>query len=129
MNKENEVQDMDFEIKFYEGLIAKNPNFIDALALLGDLYTKTGRYEDGLRMDENLAKLCPDDPVVLYNLACSYSLLNERDKALLHIKRAIRFGYKDFDHLEKDNDLANLRDDGRFKEYFLKVQQKKKEKS
>lgn len=31
--------------------------------------------------DEMLYLLKPHDPVVLYNLACSYSLLNEKDKA------------------------------------------------
>ena len=42
--KENK-EDLDFEIKFCEGLIAKKPDFVEALVLLGDLYTKKGMYK------------------------------------------------------------------------------------
>ena len=37
--------DTDFEIRFYESLLEKKPDFIEALAALGDLYTHKGFYE------------------------------------------------------------------------------------
>ena len=49
------VSDTDqFEIEFYEGLHKKIPDFLEVMVLLGDLYTKVGRYQDGLVMDEKL---------------------------------------------------------------------------
>jgi tetratricopeptide (TPR) repeat protein len=118
-------EDIDFEIAFYNGLIEKNPNFAEALAALGDLYTKAGLYKEGLAMDERLVQLKPDDPIILYNLACSYSLLQEIDKALRAFKKAINCGYCDFDHLEQDGDLNNLRQDRRFQQYLTRVKSKK----
>ena len=118
-------EDIDFEITFYSGLIEKNPNFIAALIALGDLYTKAGLYGEGLEIDEKLVLLRPDDPVVLYNLACSYSLLEDIDKAFRTFKKAIHCGYHDFDHLEQDDDLDNLRKDRRFQQYLTRVKSKK----
>jgi tetratricopeptide (TPR) repeat protein len=115
----------DFEIQFYEELLKKKPDFIEALSALGDLYTREGLYEKGMEIDQRLSHLRPQDPIVLYNLACSYSLLDDRDNALKTIKQAIAYGYDDFYHLEQDSDLDNLRHDSRFKEYLLKVKGKK----
>ncbi len=98
-----------FEIQFLEGVIDKSPRFIEALIALGDLYTKNGMFEQGLAIDRKLASLRPEDPFILYNLACSYSLLNEVNKSFSVIQLAIRLGYDDFNFLRTDRDLDNLR--------------------
>ena len=116
--------DLDFEIKFCEGLVKNRPNFAEALSLLGDLYTKRGLYKEGLAVDERLAQLKPYDPIVLYNLACSYSLVGELGLAFRTIKIAIKYGYDNFEHLENDGDLLNLRADARFQRYYSRVKKK-----
>lgn len=110
--------DMDFEIRFYERILTDKPDFIEALIALGDLYTKRGCYEKGLDVDRKLSRLRSEDPVVLYNLACSYSLLSDVDKAFSVIKLALQCGYDDFDYLEQDTDLLNLRSSPAFQQYF-----------
>ena len=117
--------DVAFEIAFYNGLIEKNPDFVEALVALGDLYTRAGMYQEGLIIDEKLVQLKPDDPIVLYNLSCSYSLLSDIDKAFRAFKKAINCGYFDFEHLEQDDDLSNLRRDRRFQRYLSRVKEKK----
>ena len=67
MSEELRQEDLDFELSFYNGLLEKNPNFIEALIALGDLYTKAGLYHEGLAIDERLYVLKPEDPVVLYS--------------------------------------------------------------
>ncbi len=115
------VDDIQFEISFYEKLLLKRPHFFEALVALGDLYTKEGFYEKGLAIDKRLSQLKPQDSIVFYNLACSYSLLNQIDASLDAIKKAIELGYSDFEYIHWDDDLINLREDPRFKEYFKKV--------
>jgi len=124
MRSRESKKDIEFEIQFYEALLTKNPNFVEALAALGDAYTKRGLYQKGLVVDERLAKIKPDDPVVLYNLACSYSLLNDLDKAFVFVKKAVTFGYCDFHHMQRDEDLNNLRSDSRFKRYMINLKKK-----
>jgi tetratricopeptide (TPR) repeat protein len=125
MSKRLKEEDINFEIAFYNGLIEKHANFVEALVVLGDLYTKIGKFKEGLAVDEKLVQLRPDDPVVLYNLACSYSLLGEIDKAFRAFKKAVNRGYMDFFHLEQDADLKNLRQDKRFQQYLQRIKNKK----
>jgi tetratricopeptide (TPR) repeat protein len=82
---------------------------VEALQLLGDHYTQRGRFEQGLRVDERLSRLEPANPLVYYNLACSYSLTNQVDLAAAALERAISLGYRDFKWLAKDPDLRLLR--------------------
>jgi len=121
-----EISNMDFEISFYEGILEKSPNFIEVLGAIGDLYTKRGLFEEGLRVDERLVQLRPDDEIVLYNLACSYSLMNRVNEALRTIKKAINCGYEDFEHMESDDDLLNLKKDSRFIRYFSRIKKRVK---
>ncbi|MCD4779864.1 MAG: hypothetical protein K8S27_04860 [Candidatus Omnitrophica bacterium] len=116
-----EQEDLFFEISFCKGILKRNPNFMRALILLGDLYTRSGQYPEGLVIDLKLQELSPDDPYILYNLSCSYSLLKQCDKAFLAIQQAIACGYQDFEFLEKDKDLMYLRNDVRFQEYYEKL--------
>ncbi|HSV43757.1 MAG TPA: hypothetical protein VLJ10_04300 [Candidatus Bathyarchaeia archaeon] len=111
-------KDIEFEIEFYEGLLRHNPDFEAALIALGDTYTRAGFYEEGLSIDQRLARLRPEDPVVLYNLACSFSLLNQPDKAFTAIKQALALGYEELEYLQMDDDLKELRAWPAFKEYF-----------
>ena len=119
------MKDLEFEIKFYENILKDNPDFVEALIALGDAYTKNGRYEEGLKVDQKLAKLKPKDPVVFYNLACSYSLLKELDVSLEALRKAIKLGYDDFSYMQKDLDLENLRQDKRYKTLFIETGQSK----
>ena len=107
-------EDLDFEIRFFEGIAHHDPDFIEALQILGDAYTKTGQWEKGLKIDERLARLCPDNSLVFYNLACSYSLLKQVEEAFAALRQAVKLGYDDARWLTKDPDLDNLRHDNRF---------------
>ena len=104
----------DFEISFFERLAKENPDFVDALIPLAESYTKKGLYDKGLQIDKRLARLRKNDPIVHYNLACSFALVGKKDEAITALRRAIRLGYSDFEHLKRDPDLKILRDDSRF---------------
>ena len=116
MAKARSESDPEFEVAFYENILKTSPNFIEALMALGDLYTKQGSYQKGLAVDEKLAELRPDNATVQYNLACSYSLMNDVAMARAAMRRAFALGYDDLPHLEKDPDLLNLLADSDFAE-------------
>jgi tetratricopeptide (TPR) repeat protein len=113
-----------FEIKFYENLLKRNPNFVEVLVSLGDAYTRRGFYREGLEVDKRLAQLRPDDPIVHYNLACSLSLVGNNDDALKELKKAILLGYDDFSYILEDPDLENLRKTPAFKGFMQKIKRK-----
>src|ERR1039458_4785190 len=82
-------RDLDTSIEFMEGLVRRDPDYVDALQLLGDHYTQRGRYTEGLKVDEHLSRLEPHDPLVFYNLACSYSLTEQFDRAGFALQAAL----------------------------------------
>ncbi|MDD2707596.1 MAG: hypothetical protein PHV34_06260 [Verrucomicrobiae bacterium] len=100
---------LEVEIGFLEGLRAELPEDLDVLRLLADDYTRAGRFKDGLDADLELAKRLPDDALVHYNLACSFSLLNQVEESARVLLKAIQLGYDDLAWLRKDPDLANVR--------------------
>jgi hypothetical protein len=104
-----EVRDLDVRISFLEGLVRRDPQYVEALQFLGDDYSRRGRFHDGLEIDKQLSQLEPRNPLVFYNLACSHSLLCEFDRAACALETAITLGYRDFHWLARDPDLRPLR--------------------
>ena len=118
--------DDEFEIWFLEGVLEKYPAYVECLMFLGNLYTAVGMYEKGLRVDVKLSKLKSCDPVVHYNLACSYSLLESVNKALASLGKAIDLGYDDIKHLENDSDLDGLRTEAGYETLVNKLKKSAK---
>ncbi|MDQ1311294.1 MAG: adenylate cyclase, partial [Pseudomonadota bacterium] len=56
----------------------------------------------------------PDEFGTAYNLACAYSVLGERDKAIDMLERAARQGGGNLGWIRQDPDFDSLRDDPRF---------------
>jgi|SRR4051794_37936625 hypothetical protein len=104
-----EKRDLDIEIGFLEGIVQRDPGYLDALQLLGDDYTRRGKFLSGLRIDQKLSLLRPRDPLVFYNLACSLCLTKNYDEAAVALEAAINLGYRDFKWLAEDPDLHDLR--------------------
>jgi len=104
-----------FEVGLSRAVLESNPQDVRALEMLGQALTRAGRHDEALEADLRLAGLRPKDPVAFYNLACSYSHLENLDAAFDALHRAFDLGYRDYRHLLKDPDLENVRRDRRFK--------------
>lgn len=107
--KAKDPRALDVEISFLEGLVRRDPAYVEALQILGDDYTQRGRVEEGLRVDQTLSQLEPQNPLVFYNLACSLSLAGKLDEAAQAVESALDLGYRDFKWLARDPDLKALR--------------------
>jgi tetratricopeptide (TPR) repeat protein len=118
-------RDLEIKIQFLEGLVRRDPDYVDALQLLGDHYTQHGRYLDGLKVDEHLAQLEPHSPLVFYNLACSCSLTGQFDRAASALETALQLGYRDFRWLASDPDLHQLRQQPIFRDIEAKIRRMK----
>ncbi len=110
-----EARSLDLEIGFLEGVRRRDPAFLEALQALGDNYTRRGRFLEGLEVDEELVRLRPESDLSHYNLACSYALTGQMERAAEALHRAIDLGYRDFRWLRRDPDLAAFRKHPAFK--------------
>jgi len=120
-----EIRDLDVKITFMEGIVRRDPKYVEALQILGDHYTQRGEFECSLRVDQQLSRLEPRNPLVFYNLACSYSLNGEFDLAASSLEKALALGYRDFKWLARDPDLRRLRKHPSFQSIQDKIRRMK----
>ena len=80
---------------------------------------RDGEYEQvAERLDSTLTVDSPW-PMIHYNAACIYSLTGRKDDALSHLGRARELAPDNVrGDAENDDDLANIRDEPKFKELF-----------
>lgn len=98
----------EFELSFFESLHKRMPSDVRVVSMLAHLYTKTGHIDRGLKMDRKLVRLQPNDPTTHYNLACSLALKGRKADAVKVLRDAITLGYRDFNWMQHDPDLACL---------------------
>jgi tetratricopeptide (TPR) repeat protein len=122
-----EARELDVQVSFMEGLVRRDPQYLEALQMLGDLYTRRGKYDRSLKVDLQLSRLQPRNPLAFYNLACSHSLNGELDQAVTALEQALRLGYRDFNWLAKDPDLRQLRQHPLYRSIESKIRQLKVE--
>jgi len=120
-----QVRELDIKISFLEGLLRRDPGFIEALQMLGDHYTERGDVSHSLDVDRQLSRLEPRNPLVFYNLACSHSLNGDMDEALSALEKALRLGYRDFKWLARDPDLSRLREHPLYRRIQSKIRKMK----
>lgn len=101
--------DPEFDMRFFESVLRRSPDYTEVIEILGGLYTKHGRIADGLRMDRKLVRLLPENATAHYNLACSLALSKRQTDAIRSLERAIDLGYTDVDWMLQDPDLEDLK--------------------
>ncbi|MCD8349372.1 MAG: hypothetical protein LUC93_02005 [Planctomycetaceae bacterium] len=112
----------EFCLGFCSAVLIRRPDHLEALEVAANHFTELGFYDDGLRLDQVLARIRPGDPGVLYNLACSFALTGRADEAILALSRAVNHGYDNHRHMASDRDLAGIATDPRFRELLVLMQ-------
>lgn len=74
------------------------------------------RIDQNRQKDGELVAIQNTYAVALYNLACLESLENDAAAALAALRRAIEAGFKDRQWIERDGDLAPLREEAAYRE-------------
>ena len=106
---------VDFELEFFEFVLGRNPGFVEGLRVHAKNLALAKRFAEGAEVDRKIIVLCPHDPLAHYNLACSYSLMKQPEKALDTLRKAMELGYRDFKYIKDDRDLDPIRKDPRFR--------------
>ncbi|HEX8633079.1 MAG TPA: dienelactone hydrolase family protein [Pyrinomonadaceae bacterium] len=67
------------------------------------------------------AELAPDNPQVLYELACAHALNREKRKAFDALRKAIEKGFRDADDLARNEAFAALRGEAEYRKLFESI--------
>src|SRR4051794_17142546 len=101
-----------------ERLVKLNPVQPDYWYSLGMARYRAKDYQGAIPALEKAAEL--GAPLMgayysVYNVACCHALAGDKEKALATLERALALGFPSLSQPAKDDDLASLRDDPRFK--------------
>jgi len=77
-----------------------------------------GEYQIAIENYKSVLRFRPEHTAVTYNIACCYSLLNNRPEALKWLNKAIDLGLYAFD---EDEDLNNIRETKEYKKLLNKA--------
>ena len=101
------------------------PEDARAHSLLATTYAAVGRAREAAVEVEKAVTMRGNDPLTLYNAACTYGNLNMKAEALATFKKAIEAGYHNPDWAARDNDLACIHDDPEFQRLIKEHKPKK----
>lgn len=118
------MSQLDFELAFFSSILQHHPDFLEALRAHANNLARAGRYAESADIDRRILALHPGDSLAHYNLACSYALLRDVERAFGHLRNALESGYRDFRFLREDKDLASLRQDPRFRKLLREFERR-----
>jgi tetratricopeptide (TPR) repeat protein len=101
--------------KLIDERLELNPDDARAAQLGAGVAANLGEADAAVDYAQRALKVNPDDPLLLYNICCMYSLLGKPDDALDCLEKAVDKGYGQKDWVQHDTDLVPLRELPRFK--------------
>jgi TolB-like protein/tRNA A-37 threonylcarbamoyl transferase component Bud32/cytochrome c-type biogenesis protein CcmH/NrfG len=107
-------------LKLIEERLELNPDDPRAWSLAGSNYASLDERE---RAEEaaSRALAIDDDALTYYNVACTYALLKDEDKALDNLQAAIGKGWHHKEWLSHDTDLQFVRDSDRYRRIVAEI--------
>ena len=92
-------------------LLREHPARQEALHWAAHLELLLDRGERASALLDAVRALGPVEPEVLYDIACLRAVEGDRDAAFAELRAAIEAGFRNWDWIERDADLASLRAD------------------
>ncbi len=107
-------------IPAFEGVTKAEPANGQAWFRLGFSHHSLGHYDKAVEAYHK-SEAIGHNPVVMYNLACSYSRLKNIDRAYEWLNKAVAGGFNQVSKIQSDPDLENVRADSRYPELQVTI--------
>jgi len=116
----SERKDYKNAIKEFTLAIEKYPDFAKAYSNRAVAHMQQRRYNRASDDLQRAIQIKPNDPDIYYNLTAFYSIQGQLDRALDSLDKSLEYGFKDYNVLRNDHDLANVRRDPEYKNILEK---------
>ena len=112
-----ESEDWEDAVELFTEVTEEAPESAVAWFYLGYAHHANGDLDKALPAHKKSAALGGQTKnTALYNIACVYSLKNDKDKAFDYLAQAVDAGFVDTAQMKSDGDFKNIRSDKRFDE-------------
>ena len=101
-------------LKLMEDRLELNPDDARAANLAAAFLARLGDLSKAVEYADRSLAIDPEDPMLLYNVACTYVALKRVDDAMNCLERAVDKGFGHKEWIDHDPDLDPLRDNLRF---------------
>ena len=116
LNRETEAREtFQQTLKRIDNHLQLNPDDVRAVYMKSGAFAGLGDCAQALEWSDRALSMDPEEPSVLYNVACNYALLKETEKALDCIERAFAKGFGHIEWMEHDPDFLSIKHYPRFK--------------
>jgi adenylate cyclase len=116
LNRQAEAhQAFERSLKKIENHLQLNPDDVRAVYMKSHSLLGLGEDVQALEWSDRALSMDPEEPSVLYNVACNYALLNEQEKALDSLEKAFDKGFGHKEWMEHDPDFLSIKNHPRFK--------------
>lgn len=107
-------RDFELSLDAFSRALRERPNNLSAMLGMAWCYKRVNLLSRAIGIMEDAYQAHPKEPIVLYNLACYYSLAGNKPKALSWLGRALRMRSGLRQLLRNESDFDGLRDDPDF---------------
>lgn len=107
----------DEAIPFLKHAADQSPSELAIWVALGWCYKRTDSLGLAIEALEEALDVSPDNALVLYNLACYYSLAKDRAQCIRYLKRAIDKDPRYREQIASETDFDPVRNDPEFREF------------
>ena len=115
---EGRVEEAKLEARLAIDVVEKhlewNPDDVRALLLGAGSLIILDNVERAEKWMRRAMEIDPGDPISLYNIGCNLATMNQVEKSLDYLERALAHGTFSKGWMEHDEDLANLRSHPRY---------------
>jgi adenylate cyclase len=94
--------------------LEKHPDDARSHVYLAVELAALGRTEEALAEGKRALDLSPDDPLMLYNVACVFARLGDVQAAVKSLRTSIAAGLEDYEWLKTDPDFDTIRNEPAF---------------
>ena len=102
------------QLKMFPQYLFKQPDDARAHLLFALVLAQTGRTKEAKSEAAMAMDLNPSDPLMLYNLACFYAQIGEKNLAVEALKSSVAAGHEDYEWFKRDSDLDPIRNEPDF---------------
>jgi len=103
-------------LEFYPRYLSQHPDDARAHIYYAIGLVQAGRLEEAKDELAKALELSPSDPLMTYNAACAYARMGEKRRALDALRIAITTGFEYYEWIERDPDLASIRNEPEYLE-------------
>jgi serine/threonine protein kinase/Tfp pilus assembly protein PilF len=96
-------------LKLIEQRLDMNPDDVRAYNLGATTLAKLGNVPRALEFAAKSLSIEAEDPLVLFNVACVYALIDKRQEALSYLERSVMNGFGHMESMVSDSDLDSIR--------------------